>query len=219
MKMKILFSLILTLFLCSCKKNVCPPDKKLGDLALRAETLGYNPYDGNEKLIFKNTQGDSLTLLAPAGKKVTFDQLCIKNICTEPKIKGNSTCEYYDSETHRLIFKDDDQTTLIDILFYTKVYEEDSQDFYSLMRISFSKVNYITQASKITDIQFVGNFIESETGISQFFLVKNSIALNGKEYSDVLAAEADDSKIYYSKEQGVVGFQTPETTWNLDRIE
>lgn len=219
MKSKILFSLILSVVLFSCKKNVCPPDKKLGKISLRNETLIFNPYNGDEKLIFKNSQGDSLTLLAPEGKKITFDQLCVKNICTEPKIKGNSTCEYFDAETHRLIFRDSDQTTLVDILFYTKVYQENSQDFYSLIRVGLSNGNFISQASKITDIQFSGNFIESETGINSFFLEKNSIDLNSKIYSNIMAAETDETKIYYSKEQGLIGFQTPNTTWNLDRIE
>lgn len=203
----------------SCKKNVCPPSKKLGDLDLRPATLEFNPYAGNEKLIFKNASGDSLILLAPDGKKVTRDQLCIKTICTEPKIKGNSTCEYFDSEAHRIIFRDNDQTTLMDLLFSSEVYEENTQNFYSIMRVGFSTGNYISQASTVTDIQFSENFLESETIINQFLLEKNSITLNGKEFTNVLAAEEDAIKYFYSKTQGLVGFQTPDATWNLDRIE
>ncbi len=203
----------------SCKKNVCPPSKKLGDLDLRPATLEFNPYAGNEKLIFKNASGDSLILLAPDGKKVTRDQLCIKTICTEPKIKGNSTCEYFDSEAHRIIFRDNNQTTLMDLLFSSEVYEENTQNFYSIMRVGFSTGNYISQASTVTDIQFSENFLESETIINQFLLEKNSITLNGKEFTNVLAAEEDAIKYFYSKTQGLVGFQTPDATWNLDRIE
>jgi len=214
----ILSLLILTISF-SCKKSVCPPDKKLGDLDLRSATLDFNPYDGNEKLIFKNAAGDSLTLQADAGKEINRDRLCVKTICTEPKIKGNSTCEYFGSETHRFIFRDDAQTTLMDLLFFTEVYAEDSQDFYSMVRVAFSTGNYISQATKVTDIQFSGNFQESETGINQFLLEKNSITLNGKEFTDALAAEEDAVKYYYTKTQGLVGFQTPDATWHLDRIE
>ncbi|MFK8006273.1 MAG: hypothetical protein AB8H03_07880 [Saprospiraceae bacterium] len=210
--------LILILFI-SCKKNVCPPDKKLGDLDLRSATLEFNPYSGNEKLVFKNTVGDSLILLAPDGKKVTRDQLCIKTICTEPKIKGNSTCEYFGSETHRFIFRDDAQTTLMDLLFFSEVYEENTQKFYSMMRVGFSTGNYISQASTVTDIQFSENFLESKTGVNQFLMEKNSIILNGKEFTNILAAEEDAVKYYYSKTQGLIGFKTPDATWNLDRVE
>lgn len=203
----------------SCKKNVCPPDKKLGDLDLRSATLEFNPYSGNEKLIFKNAVGDSLTLLAPDGKTETRDQLCIKTICTEPKIKGNSTCEYFGSQTHRFIFRDDAQTTLMDLLFSSEIYEENTQNFYSMMRVGFSTGNYISQATTITDIQFSGNFLESKTGINHFLMEKNSITLNGKEFNNVLAAEEDAAKFYYTKTQGLIGFQTPDATWNLDRIE
>lgn len=212
-------SILILLLSFSCKKNVCPPDKKLGDLDLRSATLEFNPYSGNEKLIFKNTNGDSLTLRAPDGKKVTRDQLCIKTICTEPKIKGNSTCEYFGSETHRFIFRDDAQTTLMDLLFFSEVYEENTQKFYSLMRIGFSTGNFISQASIVTDIQFSENFLESETGINQFLIEKNSITLNGKEFTNIFAAEEDALKYYFSKSQGLVGFKTPDATWNLDRIE
>ncbi len=212
-------SFLILIFSFSCKKNVCPPDKKLGDLNLRSATLEFNPYVGNEKLIFKNGMGDSLTLFAPDGKKFSQDQLCIKTICTEPKIKGNSTCEYFDSESFRFIFRDEAQTTLMDLLFSSEVYEENTQNFYSIMRVAFSTGNFISQASTITDIQFSGNFQESETTINQFLLEKNSITLNGKEFTNVLAAEEDSVKYYYSKTQGLVGFQTPDVTWHLDRIE
>ncbi len=212
-------SLLILMLSFSCKKTVCPPDKNLGDINLRSATLEFNLYSGNEKLIFKNASGDSLILLAPDGKKVTRDQLCIKTICTEPKIKGNSTCEYFGSETHRFIFRDDAQTTLMDLLFFTEVYEENTQKFYSMMRVGFSTGNYISQASTVTDIQFSENFLESETGISQFLMEKNSIILNGKEFTNVLAAEEDAVKYYYTKTQGLVGFQTPDAIWNLDRIE
>ena len=212
-------SYLILSFLFSCKKNVCPPDEKLGDLNLRTSTLEFNPYNGNEKLIFKNESGDSLTLLASEGKKVTQDQLCIRTICTEPKIKGNSTCEYFDSEAHRFIFRDEAQSTLMDLLFSSEVYEENTQNFYSIMRVGFSTGIYISQATTVTDIQFSGNFQESETIINQFLLEKNSITLNGKEFTNVLAAEDDDLKYYYSKTQGLVGFQTPNTTWSLERIE
>ena len=212
-------SLLILILFFSCKKNVCPPDKKLGELDLQAATLAFNPYSGNEKLVFKNAVGDSLTLFAPDGKKVTRDQLCIKTICTEPKIKGNSTCEYFGSETHRFIFRDDAQTSLMDLLFFTEVYEENTQNFYSIMRVGFSTGNYISQASTVTDIRFSGNFLESETSINQFLLEKNSIILNGKEFTNVLVAEEDAAKFYYTKTQGLVGFQTPNATWNLDRIE
>ena len=221
MQKKILptLSLLILILSFSCKKNVCPPDKKLGDLDLRAATLAFNPYAGNEKLIFKNMSGDSLTLLAPDGEKVTRDQLCIKTICTEPKIKGNSTCEYFDSEAHRFIFRDDSETTLMDLLFFSEVYEQNTQKFYSVMRVGFSTGNYISQASTVTDIQFSGNFLESETGINQFLLEKNSITLNNKTFTNILAAEEDAVKYYYSKTQGLIGFQTPDATWHLDRIE
>lgn len=212
-------SLLILMLSFSCKKTVCPPDKKLDDINLRSATLEFNPYSGNEKLIFKNASGDSLILLAPDGKKVTRDQLCIKTICTEPKIKGNSTCEYFGSETHRFIFRDNAQTILMDLLFFTEVYEENTQKFYSMMRVGFSTGNYISQASTVTDIQFSENFLESETGISQFLMEKNSIILNGKEFTNVLAAEEDAVKYYYTKTQGLVGFQTPDAIWNLDRIE
>jgi len=211
--------ILILLFSISCKKNVCPPDKKLGNLDLRPATLAFNPYSGNEKLIFKNAAGDSLTLLAPDGKKVTRDQLCVKTICTEPKIKGNSTCEYFGSEAHRFIFRDDAQTTLMDLLFFSEVYEENTQNFYSVIQIGFSTENYISQASTITDIQFSGNFLESEAGINQFFIEKDMTILNGKEYTSTLVAENDELKFYYTKTQGLVGFKTPNATWNLDRIE
>lgn len=211
--------LLSSLLFFTCRKNVCPPDEKVGSLDLTSTTLAFNPYIGSEKLIFKNATGDSLTLESPDGKTIRRDNLCVEEICTEPKIKGNTTCKYFASESHSLLFRDNAQTILLDILLVSEVYEKDTQKFYSILRLGFSIENLINSAGTVTDVQFQGNFNPSETIINDFLVEKNSVTLNDKTYNNVFAFEENPLKYYYTKDQGLVGFQTPDAIWNLDRIE
>lgn len=219
--MKILLPSLLLFFATffGCKNDVCPPDEKVGDLALKSTSLAFVPYTGSEKLIFKNGMGDSLTLAATEGKQIAQDQLCVKKLCTEPKIKGNSTCEYFSSESNRYIFSNAAQTVLIDLLLTSDVFGEDTQNFYSFLRLGVSFDTYISQAGIITEVQFNGHFDEAESSVNNFFREQNMITLNGKTFENVLAYEADLIKYYYSKSEGLVGMQTPDATWHLDRVE
>lgn len=215
----LLFFITLITISISCRNRGCPPDEKVGEFNLTETNKNYNPYSGTEKLIFKNALGDSLTLSAKDGKTITRDQLCIEEICTEPKIKGNTTCKYIGSEAHRFLFGDEDQTMLMDLLFATDNSQKNEQKFYSFIRLGFSKGTYISSAGKITDVHFSGNFDEEESILNNFLVEKNSISLNGKIFNNIFAHEEQPLKYYYSKTQGLVGFSDPDGTWNLDRIE
>lgn len=215
----ILVTILFLSIFTSCKNRGCPPDEKVGKFNLTDLNKSYNPYSGTEKLIFKNSNGDSLTLKANEGKAVTRDQICIEEICTEPKIKGNTTCKYIASETHRFLFRDDNQTMLIDLLFGTDNTQKNAQKFYSFIRLGFSKGNYITSAGKITDVHFTGSFDEEATILNNFLIEKNSIELNGKTFNNVYTFEEEPLKYYYTKDQGLVGFSDPDGTWHLDRVE
>lgn len=211
--------LILFITFSSCINRGCPPDEKVGEFDLTDINKSFNPYSGAEKLIFKNANGDSLILKAKDGKTVTRDQICIEEICTETKIKGNTTCKYIASETHRYLFGDDAQTMLMDLLFGTDNSQKNAQKFYSFIRVGFSKGNYITSAGKITDVHFAGNFDQETSILNNFLVEKISVELNGKTFNNVLAYEDQPLKYYYTKEKGLVGFSDPDDTWHLDHIE
>lgn len=215
----VFLSLLFLSIFTTCKNRGCPPDEKVGEFNLTDLNKSFNSYSGSEKLIFKNATGDSLTLTAKDGKAVTRDQICIEEICTEPKIKGNTTCKYIASETHRFLFGDDNQTMLMDLLFATDNTQRNAQKFYSFFRLGFSKGDYITSAGKITDVHYTGNFDPEATVLNNFLVEKNSIELNGKTFNNVFAYEEQPLKYYYTKEQGLIGFSDPDGTWHLDRIE
>jgi len=201
-----------------CPQN-CPPDEKVGEFDLKAETLSYVPYDGNEKIIFKNSSGDSLIFEAVDGKVITREQLCVKVICTEQKIKGESTCEYIASETHSLLFRDATQSFLLDILIGTDMNASESENFYSFFRLGFSSDNSISTAGKITEIHFNGTFNNDATVINDFLMEKDEITLNGITFNNVLCYEENPVKYFYTKDQGLVGFITPTDTYHFDRME
>ena len=81
----LLLGLILSIVACD---DFCPPDEQVGTLELSTATRSFNPYTSDTRLVFENTSGDSLVFLAPQGAQRNSDQLCVQELCTEPKIKG-----------------------------------------------------------------------------------------------------------------------------------
>ena len=207
--------LVFTFFFFSCPKD-CPPDEKIGDLNLKTTTLSYSPYSGTEKLVFKNSSGDSIILQSDAGKQISQDRLCVREICEEPKIKGEITCEYFASESHSLLFRDPDQTILLEILLASDLNKENSENFYSFLRVGFSNENSISSAGLITEQHFNGNLDLDALVINNILIEKDEITLNTKSFSNVYAYEESTLKYYYTKEEGLVGFITTDNTYHLD---
>ena len=208
-----------TLFFFTCKKNVCPPDEKIGDLELAAATLEFMPYSGSEKLVFKNAAGDSLILQSTDGKRITNEQLCVEKICTEPKIKGNTTCKYFEGEAQRILFQNTNKNILIDILITSEVYEPNAQKFYDLLQVGVSMENYNDVAGIVTHAHFSGSFDNEKTIVQNFFDETYLVELNENPFSYPLVFEGNFLKIYYSRDKGFIGFATPDEVWNLDHVE
>jgi len=213
----LLFFFVSFLFF-GCPQN-CPPDEKVGDFDLKTETLSYVPYLGDEKIVFKNSVGDSLIFESTEGKVIQRNRLCVKVTCTEQKIKGESSCEYIAAESHSLLFRDVDQTLLLDILIGTDMNAPESQDFYSFFRLGLSSDLSISSAGKITEVHFNGTFDSDATVINDFLDEKDEVIINGITFTDILAFEQNPVKYYYQKEIGLVGFITPDDSYHFDHIE
>lgn len=199
----------------ACDGDICPPDKKVGELGLTTTTQSFNPYNLDSRITFKSDAGDSLTFEATAASEVSFDQLCVKKICTEPEIKGNTTCEYFEAEAERIILATADQNALIDFLLYSSVIEENSKTFFQAMRIGFSQVNFIEQAGIITDSVDVENLNNLNYDPFPEFEFVGSITLNEQTFENAFQYEGSLVSLYYNQSKGLIGFKTPEATWDL----
>ncbi|MEN0050119.1 MAG: hypothetical protein AAF806_23850 [Bacteroidota bacterium] len=206
---------IIAILLCSCNGNFCPDDRKVGDLALSSTTQSFNPYNSESRLVFENEMGDSLVFKATNGLEESFDRLCIKELCTEPQIKGNTTCEYYESEANRLVFFSEDQNATIDFLLFSDVVTKDQAAFFQAMRIGFSQVNAFAQAGILSDSINATNINRRNISVQHYFSFVGDIELNGRAFENVYVFEEFSVAIYYNKEKGLVGFDANDVVWAL----
>ena len=209
----ILFFLAASLSNCG---DVCPPDEKVGEINLHADTKAWMPYDGSETLIFVNQEGDELEITAQNGKETSIDMACTKQICTEPDdFDPNSTCEFYDSEANRFVFSNMVNFTA-DILYFSEVVRPNSEEFYQSLRVALSyQEGFFGMGQLITKTIPEQNINPSEVGIEKPFSLEPSVTLNGKTYNNVLKSVDFSMTIYFSKSEGLVGFETADETWNL----
>ena len=220
MKTTYLFSIFLGVVLfasCGGCGDVCPPDEKVGELDLDQEVLDFIPYDGTERLVFKNQNGDSLLLFSDNGKEVSQDRLCIKEICTEPEIKGETTCEYFESESHRFIFRNDEQDALMDFLVFSELIRSNTELFRQSIRLSWNfKSTLFATGERVLKIIPDTPVGDDEIDIQVEFEEIGAIELNGKTYSDVFKADDLVMDLYFNISEGLVGFETADEVWNLE---
>jgi len=196
--------------------DLCPPDEKVGEIDLHDDTKAWMPYDGTETLIFSDQNGNEFSVTAINGKEESIDMACTKQICTEPDdFDPNSTCEFYDSEAIRFTFAN--LTNFVaDILYHSEVVRGDAEEFYQALRISVSlgETN-LGMGQLITKTIPEQTISPEQIGHDNPFTLIPSVELNGVIYNEVLKSEDISMTIYFSKSQGLVGFETDTETWNL----
>lgn len=181
---------------------VCPPDKQLGTVNFGNNTVAQIPYAraGTIQQTYRTANGNTITLSANA--MASSSRLCV-NQCTEPlqPITPNSTCEYLASESLSYVFRDNNSTIVIDILYDQEPYANSGGDYIDLLRV----------ASKyaITDQSFSETLDLSRTIVgtaSRLLNPTTTQVLNGTSFNNVFVAEDSVRTLYYSTTQGLVGF-------------
>lgn len=205
-----------TLFVgCGGCGDLCPPDEKVGEIDLDEDTKAWLPYDGTETLIFSDQDGNELSITAINGKEESIDMACVKQICTEPDdFDPNSTCEFYDAESIRFTFGNLDNF-LADIGCFSEVVRPESEEFYQVLNVTVSYGNAIGTGKLLTKTIPEQAITLADVNQDNPFTLIPSVTLNGQTYNEVLKSEDVNLTVYYSKSQGLVGFETDTETWNL----
>ena len=212
-----LFFLPVLILLAACGSDLCPPDEKVGELNLHADTKAWMPYDGTETLTFVKSTGEEITVTALTGKEATTDRACTKQICTEPaQFDPPTSCEYYDSEAIRFVFGNR-VDFVADILYFSEVLRPDEEEFYQALRVSVSGDGLIGMGQLVTKTIPDQTFDYADLGLTEPFALQPSVTLNGETSMEVLKSEDDLLTIYFSKSEGLVGFENSEGVWNLKR--
>lgn len=213
------YSLILSvlIFIAACGGDLCPPDEKVGELDLHADTKAWMPYDGTETLTFVKSTGEETTVTALTGREVQTNQTCTKQVCTEPaQFDPPTSCEYYDTESVRFVFGN--QVDFVaDILYFTEVLRPDEAEFYQSLRVNVSGDGIIGMGQFVTKTIPEQPFDYDDLSIQEPFVLQSSVTLNGETYTDVLKSEDDLLTIYFNQAEGLVGFESSDGVWNLKR--
>lgn len=210
------FLVFLTMFTFSnCRLNKCPPDEKTGSIELDSSTRAFNPYVGDEHLFFKNQDGEEIELYAPDGLTESIDHLCYEVTCTEVEFGSPSSCNYYDAESNRINFVNDEQELLFDLALFSEVLRQDETLFFDEVRMGLSTIDAFGSASTVSKIRFTEPYDSSELNIQEWLTFEPEVY----DFSDVYVYEGEFLSFYYTKEMGLVGFELDSDIWWLDRIE
>ncbi len=209
------FILILSILAISNCKTDCPPDNKTGTLELADETKAFNPYVGDEHLFFKNDAGDEIELYAPDGLVIGQDNLCYEVTCTEPKFGSPTSCNYYEAESNRIFFTDDNQDIGFDLALFSEVLRQNETLFFDEVMMSFSTENANGLGAIVSKVRFSEPYDSTEFNIQNWLTFLPEVY----DFVDVYVYEGEFLNFFYTKELGLVGFEVDGDTWLLDRIE
>lgn len=199
----------------NCKTD-CPPDKKTGSIQLDDATKAFNPYFGDERLYFKNEAGtEEIKLEAPDGLVTSTDHLCYEVICTDIKFGSPTSCNYYEAESQRINFVNDQRQLLFDLALFSEVLRQDETLFYDEVSMSLSGETINGAAATVSKLRFSEPYDSTELNVQEWLTFEPEVF----EFSNVYVYEGEFLSFYYTKEQGLVGFTFQEEYWWLDRIE
>ncbi|MEZ4987507.1 MAG: hypothetical protein R2795_21085 [Saprospiraceae bacterium] len=211
---KVLF-LLSTIALLVWQSCSCPPDEQTGTLALGQTAQDFLPYTGNETLVFVNENGEQETFSLPRGGEFSEDKLCYRTTCTEAKYNSPSSCEYYLADSRRFTFFSTDNTTVLDLLVYSDVYDYGKADFYDAFQIGYSTSSSNVVAHHVIEPRFTGIFDIITLSLSDLMTSKSEITLNGRPLTNVLCFEEGNTAVYVQPGVGVVGYKDASHTWVL----
>ncbi len=198
--------------------TTCPPDKKIGDIELDAESLTFIPYTGSEKLIFKNEAGEEITFTTEGYSKEK-NRVAVHKICTEVKYDGKTTYEYYEGGSKSIVFFSGGKYAL-NIGIFTNVLRPEEELFYDKMRVDLNAEGTVGTFDMVTKIRFSESFEDSEIHLTNPVVKMDSITLGDTTYHNVFASAAEEfGQIFYTKENGLVGFNHWAEHYYLDRVE
>ncbi len=209
---QILTMAALLLWLTGCGLFGCPDDEKVGEIDLHADTQALIPYHGSEVLTFSDSIGNAL-VLSGRGEEVAQNQLCLREICTEARIKGETSCEYVDSESRSYLYQSD--SVIFEALFFTVLVDRDREMYSDVLRLSLSY-----GLSNITGYRLIkerdSNSLPSIFYLSDTLENIGTLTLRGEVYNDVWTnPEADFLKMYYTDAQGMIAFEVEDRLWTL----
>lgn len=207
-----LFFIFLMVSMSACR---CPPDEEVGTLSLSPEALGFLPYSGSEALTFARADGQELTFTAPRGEQLGTDQVCVRTICTEARYNSPSSCEFYTTGNRRYVFVSDDNRHLIDLLLYSALHEEDTENFYDALQVGYSAGAPAIQGNTAIVPRFNGGFVASEVPFSSPLLKVSTVELNGRQYTDVLRRAEGNLSIYLQPGKGVIAISENGNVYTL----
>ncbi len=187
---RILFSLFI-LLLISCNKEIEPKEQNLQEFNISQATLFIpNAYDQLSTLAFQNSSGEELS--------ITLQKQTLTN-----KISHNGSTVVIESFTYSL--SNQEEEIILEVSASTnesKLGEEElltiSNNLSSRNRIGHSIINIVIRDEQIFEIS--GTYIHHDF-----------IEIAGINFSNVMESVVSDnqnsySKVYYSAEEGIVGF-------------
>jgi len=213
--MKILTLIIALGLLVSCS---CPADQKIGTVKLDPVTLSYFPYTGQEKLIFKNRQGQTIKFYAPQGLTNSKTKIAVYKRCSEFKFDGKTTYKYYEGQGKKIWFKSDNGYA-INLGLFTENLKPEQVAFYDKLTVDLMKVGGIGRMELVTKVR-LKNHNENDIYLTDKAIRVGNIKLVNKTFHDVWSSKNFDGRIlYYNKIKGIVGFNDGEHLYYLDEIE
>ena len=197
-----------------CKKKC--ESEKIGTLSFTSAELKILPYNGTDLLVFKDSLGDSIYYNGDT-RSSRYDNSYYEHP-SDQECKGN----YYYYEGNYSLFKGKDNYHTVQIdLNFSSPYQ-----FPTKYRI----INFRILYKKTTNMEFNGVFAFDTTSImgvpigfsnpykSSLIAFHDNITILGHVFYNVYELTANTSirKLYFSKNNGVVGFKTDDNkSWYL----
>jgi hypothetical protein len=196
----------------SCKR--CPPDTNLGLITLSPESRLYLPYDGTEKLIFKDNAGDEI-ILSVSDFQDTTRESCFPTCWGYAR---EMACLNMLQEFKLIKFQHDSVGFIIDVFASpTGAPIISDTSLFELFTVRYNSVGAATSLLLETTHKRDNNFLTTADSLS----FSNSMALPSIHFIDstYYDVKTNGTDIWYNLTYGLVAFNFNNRLYELKTIE
>ncbi len=218
MKYLLLIITVILLTFYSCQIG-CGDDILIATLKISPVSQSFIPYSGDEILTFKDHDGKKFRLTSERGI-TTNTFLLIENQICEGLDGLDWQNEYYDHEYQQIVFTDDlgNKISLglsIDYVYRTRL---DALIIYERLLID-ADINRLSSTAQLLlcTNELQGNIPDNYKNFyaTQTRFIGDTI-LHDNAYQDIYEGSFTDSRIYFSKNKGVILISRDDKFWILE---
>ncbi len=190
-----------------CTNSPKCQSNKVGEAFIDISSKSFLELNNQNNIVFESAAGQQMIFDLEVQHR-TNNRSCYNYLCkgfTDP-FQGQP-CEYIDTESYVNLYRDQNNQYMIETKVVMEPNQEESDYFYDLYSLHFSKIGLLSKAQKALYAHHPSIDLSSIYYVQEPFIYLGAKTLNGTAFNEVFKTNNTNlESVYISKTKGVIAF-------------